>query len=386
MECVNVLSGLETGDAAVREVMQTLCDRSPEGDPFWFFVFASGHSEETMVSLTRHLRMRHPEAEILGCSSEGVVGEGRELERRPGLSLFGAWAPDARAIPLYLTQEMMEENPAWADNLFHDDLDVSSLLVLADPFSVDPNRFLEGIEERDSFLPVIGGLASGATRPGDCLLVKGSEVFREGLVALGLAGNIVAEPMVSQGCRPIGEHYVVTKAEANKVQALRGQSAFDVLREMAGELPLEDRQLLHQGVFVGQAVDEYQSTYGRGDFLVRGLMGADPKDGALAIAGRVRPGTTVQFHVRDAASADEDLRLLLEERSEQSFTGALMFTCNGRGTRMWDMPGHDAGLVDRIFPDLPVGGLFCAGEFGPLGKRNFLHGFTASMAFFRPRE
>ena len=124
-------------------------------------------------------------------------------------------------------------------------------------------------------------------------------------------------------------------------------------------------------------VDEHRPEFGRGDFLVRGVLGADPDNGALAVGDHVEVGQTVQFHVRDAAAADEDLRALL---AGTDAAGALLFTCNGRGRAFFGVPDHDAALLDRLLGPLPSAGAFCAGEFGPVGGRNFLHSYTASVA------
>ena len=116
---------------------------------------------------------------------------------------------------------------------------------------------------------------------------------------------------------------------------------------------------------------------------MRGLLGADEDSGALAIGEPVRVGQTLRFHVRDARSADEDLRLGLAGALEGSAAaGALLFTCNGRGTNMFPAPDHDAHAVAKALGGDAVGGFFCAGEIGPVGGKPFLHGFTATLAIF----
>ena len=123
----------------------------------------------------------------------------------------------------------------------------------------------------------------------------------------------------------------------------------------------------------------------RGDFLVRNVLGLDRSSGALAITDRVRVGQTVQFHVRDAQTADEDLRALLQQdraTHTRPPAGALLFSCNGRGMRLFPQPDHDAAAVRAAVGDVPLAGLFAQGELGPVGGRNFIHGFTASLALF----
>jgi small ligand-binding sensory domain FIST len=184
---------------------------------------------------------------------------------------------------------------------------------------------------------------------------------------------------VSQGCRPIGRPYVVTKAEQNLIEELAGKPAMERLQELAAAATEDERELLRQGLHVGLVVDEHKADFARGDFLVRNLLGADEQTGALAVGEQVGVGQTVQFHVRDAAAADEDLRELLADADADA---ALLFTCNGRGRHLFGVADHDAGLVEKLLGPIPLAGAFCAGEIGPVGGRNFLHGFTASLALF----
>jgi small ligand-binding sensory domain FIST len=170
---------------------------------------------------------------------------------------------------------------------------------------------------------------------------------------------------------------------------LGGRPPLTRLQELAAELPAPERELLSKGVHVGKVINEYQAEQGQGDFLIRGVVGADPESGAIVVGDEVDVGETVQFHVRDAGSADEDLRRALEREAgalgDRQAAGALLFTCNGRGSRLFSKPDHDAGLLAEMLGRIPVAGFFCAGEIGPVGGRNFLHGFTASVAVF-PRS
>jgi len=198
-------------------------------------------------------------------------------------------------------------------------------------------------------------------------------------------GPVRIRHVVSQGCRPIGRPFIVTKAQDNVLLELGGRPAFDQLREVYQQLAPADQQLVQRGLHVGQVINEYQEQFDRGDFLVRNVQGIDSARGSIAIGDFVRVGQTVQFHIRDAATADEDLEALLSAAAEQSSgptAGALVFTCNGRGTRLFPEPHHDAQAVARRWPGLPTAGFFAQGEIGPIGGKNFLHGFTASIALF----
>ena len=205
-------------------------------------------------------------------------------------------------------------------------------------------------------------------------------VIDTGAVGVRVDG-IRIRALVSQGCRPIGSIYTVTVAEGNVIRELAGRPPLQRLQEVVEALPPEDRELVNRGLHVGRVIDEYKTELGRGDFLIRGVTGVDPQTGALAVGDRIEVGETIQFHVRDAATADEDLRNLLEQEAEPA-DGALLFTCNGRGSRLFPVPDHDASLVSNKLGGLPLAGFNCAGEIGPIGGKNFLHGFTASVALF----
>jgi small ligand-binding sensory domain FIST len=211
-------------------------------------------------------------------------------------------------------------------------------------------------------------------------------VVDSGAVGVAIGDGLNVMPLVSQGCRPIGSSFTITNAERNVIHELGGRPPMQRVRELYEDLDVADRALLSQGLLVGRVVDEYKTDFEPGDFVVRGVIGADPESGSLAIADVPAVGETVQFHVRDARSADEDLDRALTKAlttlGEQRITGALLFTCNGRGARMFDTPDHDARLISDRLEGLPLAGFFAAGELGPIGDKNFVHGFTASLALF----
>jgi small ligand-binding sensory domain FIST len=234
----------------------------------------------------------------------------------------------------------------------------------------------------DPPVPGVGGAASAARVPGGDRLVLDDLVHADGGVGVVLPVEVATTLVVSQGCRPVGEPMIVTRAEGNLVAELAGRPALERLEELARALAPDERAKLATGLHLGVAVDEHRMTFGRGDFLVRNVMGADRASGALAVGDVVPVGTTVQFQVRDADSADEDLRALLSAASATEAGGALLFTCNGRGQRLFGEPDHDARAVEAAVRSGAVAGMFCAGEFGPVGPRSFVHGFTASIALF----
>jgi small ligand-binding sensory domain FIST len=256
---------------------------------------------------------------------------------------------------------------------------------VGDPFSFPTDLFLKRYHEIAPGSPVIGGMASGSQVPEGNRLVLDDTVATEGAVGLELSGPFVVRTIVSQGCRPIGRTMIVTRAEQNMIRELGRRPVLDVIREVFAALPAEDQELVRQGLHIGRVISEYQEKFQRGDFLIRNVIGGD-EAGGMAVTDVIRVGQTVQFHVRDGETADEDLRSLLsherQSRPDARIRGALLFTCNGRGSRLFPAPNHDVATIHELLGPVPVAGFFAMGEIGPVGGQNFVHGFTASIALF----
>jgi small ligand-binding sensory domain FIST len=273
----------------------------------------------------------------------------------------------------------------WPDAIVDADSEKSTLLMLGDPFSVPTDLLLQRVNEDHPGLRVVGGMASGIHAAGECRLLLGDAIHREGAAGVLLQGPIGLRPVVSQGCRPIGRPFVVTKGEENVILQLGGRPPLAILQELWQSLDDQEKKLFQQGLHVGRVINEYQGDFQRGDFLIRNVIGLDRTTGALAITDRVRVGQTLQFQVRDAATADEDLHALLQldiSAHAKPPAGALLFSCNGRGKRLFGVPDHDAATLRAEAGDIPVAGFFAQGELGPVGGQNFIHGFTASVALF----
>lgn len=316
---------------------------------------------------------------LLGCAAESVAGPGREVEEGAGVALWAGAGLDA--APVRLEWPPGAGSPSgWPE---HPGFPPRALVLVADPYTFDAEAFLAWLDTAHPGLPVVGGMASAARGAGGNRLGIGSAVRSHGAVGALVGGPVRIETVVSQGCRPIGRPWAVTRSEGNVVYELASLPAMERLLETARrDLDEEEIRLINSGgLHLGRVIDEHKADFGRGDFLVRNVLGADQSVGAIAVNDEVEVGTTVQFHLRDAGAADEDLRALMAGRRARA---ALLFTCNGRGRRLFRAPDHDAGILDDALDGAPVAGFFAAGEFGPVGGRNFLHGFTASVALFEP--
>jgi small ligand-binding sensory domain FIST len=314
---------------------------------------------------------------LLGAAAVAVLGPRREVEEMPGVSLFAARL-GSPAVAVRLGAERTVDG--WQISGLPTDVTAArSMLLVADPFTFPVDALLGGLGSAHPGLAIMGGMASAANGPGDNRLLIDDSCYTDGAVGALLAEDVSPQAVVSQGCRPIGRPYIVTRADGNVIHELGGRPALERLVTMVERLSPIDRQLAEQGLHCGVVIDETKDEFERGDFLIRGVIGADRAAGAVAVGDTIAVGSTVQFQVRDAASADEDLHALLSGRVGR---GALVFTCNGRGRRLFGAPDHDATVVGDLLGTSAVAGMFCAGELGPVGGRNAVHGFTASIAIF----
>ncbi|MGL6097928.1 MAG: FIST signal transduction protein [Fimbriiglobus sp.] len=330
---------------------------------------------------------------VLGCQGESVVGTNREVELEPAISLWLAdFGGTVTVETFHLQPTDTPDGPSllgWPDALDDATAADALLLTLADPFTFPLTElFFPRLAELNPGLPVTGGMSSGAGGPGQTVLIRDRDAVRAGAVCALLRGPARWRTVVSQGCRPIGRPLVVTKGRENVILEVGGQPPLRYLQELYAELPAADQELLQRGLHVGVVMSEYRETFGRGDFLVRNLYGIDRENGAVVITDRVRVGQTVQFQLRDADTADDDFRTLLraDRAAHGSAAGALLFTCNGRGTRLFPAPHHDARVLAEEVGSVPVAGFFAAGELGPVGGANYIHGFTASAVLFGEKE
>ena len=349
-------------------------------------LFWTGEHTPHAADLGAQVREATGARRLIGASCESVVGSGREIEEGPALALWLLSAPGLDARPFHLSARRAGDGIAFDGRSDAGDEDGAALLMIGDPFSLPMDVLLRQLEESRPDLPVIGGMASAGRAPGENALLIDGEMHRSGAVAFALGGDVEMRSVVSQGCRPIDRPWIVTKVEGPRVLELGGRPALERLREALAQAGASEREQFQRAPQIGVAMDEHhRDTLGRGDFLVRIVLGFDPKSGALAVGEQLRRGQTVQFHVRDADSADEDLRLALDEvAADDAFhaRSGLLFTCNGRGKRLFGAPDHDVAAVRTALGEMPLAGFFAAGEIGPVGGRSFLHGFTASLLLF----
>jgi small ligand-binding sensory domain FIST len=387
---------------AISQASHALRQGLAGGDPDLLLLFVSEHHFGDYELIGELVREALPRSLLLGCSARSVIGAGRELEEQPGISLVGAQLPGVTLQAFQLSSESLPDHTAgaapWRELLGVTEPDAAQLVVLADPFSFDTESFVHGL---DTALPgsvTIGGLASAGQEPGENALYAGEAVHRAGLTGVALSGNVVLDPIVAQGCRPIGTPLFVTRCRENRLLELDGRAPMEILQELyADTKDARERALFRSALFLGiEMRPALDGAYVQGDFLIRNLIDSDDEMGTVAVAATLHTGQVVQFHVRDAHASAEDLERQLARYVEQSdrrregepggAAGALLFSCLGRGRELYGSTGFDSGTFRRIVGEVPLGGFFCDGEIGPIEGSTFLHGYTSAFGIFRPRD
>ncbi|MBB2913397.1 small ligand-binding sensory domain FIST [Streptosporangium becharense] len=367
--------------AAETAVRQALSGLSGPADLICFFICGDDPDDVSRAGL-RAMSIA-PGAAVLGCSATGVIGDGQGVEATPSVSAWAASLEGAR-LTTFALDTFRTDDRFVVVGLPERGSDDRAAIMFADPYTFPTDGFVERSAEVLGDLPLAGGLANAVQGRGAVRLFADGEVHTEGAVGVLLSGPVNVSTVVSQGCRPIGPTMAVTEAEDNILLELAGQPALARLEEIVSALDEDDRDLVASGLQIGVAMDEYAERHEQGDFLIRGVLGIDPEREAVAIGDVVEIGRTVRFQVRDAATADEDLYEVLDSHREQfgRVDGALLFSCNGRGSAMFGTSDHDAVAVRDILGPIGVAGFFAAGEIGPVGGRNHVHGFTASVLVF----
>jgi small ligand-binding sensory domain FIST len=358
-------------DSALAEVVDVL-----DGAPDVLLAFASRDHLERIEIVAKEVAAAAPIGG--GCVAEGVLAGHLEADEGPGIAVWGAIMPGVTLEARHLIAVRSGKGVAITGS--PDTSQSVGAIMLADPYSFPTVHYVQRLADRG--VPVVGGLADTGRGPGGGALFLDGEVHRHGAIVVSVAGPVEFRTVVSQGCRPLGTSAIVTGAEGNELTSIAGKPAFEYVRDLFTSLDDEDRRLAMRGLHVGVVMDEYKNTFERGDFLIRAVVAVDDDTGSVTVGEKVPVGRTVQFQVRDPVSADDDLKAMLAGPPAEG--GVLLFTCNGRGRRFFGEPDHDATAVEEALHPPAIAGFFAAGEIGPLGDGNYLHGYTASLVELRP--
>ncbi len=368
----------QTKEATDEVIAQVRADVS---QPSLVLLFASPHHAPPAV--LEMVREAFPSAIIAGCPGAGIIGKGRELEHQAAISLVCAHLPEVTLRAVHVSDPVSEG--AWSEALGVSQDDKPNFVILADPFTMDVEGLLTGLDHDFPEAPKVGGLASGARRGPHPLWTE--RVHAGGAVVLTLSGSIAMETIIAQGCKPIGQPTLITRCEGNMLHELGSQVPTDFIHALYESSDPDEQALMKRALFLGIEMQD-QLEYQQGDFLVRNILGQDPESHALVIGAKLDMYKAVQLHVRDKTTSAEDLDRALtrfaQARAPTPESGALMFSCLGRGQHLYGEPDHDAHAFAQRLPQVPMGGFFCNGEIGQVGERTFLHGYTSAIGVFRP--
>ena len=348
-------------------------------------VFCSADYQENLPDFLELLQLHAHIPLLVGCSGSGLIGTDAEAEMAEGFSLLLLDLPRTKIVPFSFEEAAA---PEWEDSDGWRELagaeKVDTWVLLADPSSVPVEPWLAAMSQAYPGVPCMGGLASGGRQGSDLFVFRDREMLDGGGVALGFQGGVKLHGLVSQGCRPIGEPLPVTGVEHNVIHSLGTRPAYKVLDEAYQGLSDREKEAARGNLFAGLAMREDLDEFHRGDFLIRNILGADETSGAVAVGAFPRVGQTVQWQLRDRKAADDDLRRRAARIADTGSApfASLVFSCGGRGRHLFGMPNHDAGVLAEVFKPHPSAGFFCNGEIGPVGGRNFVHGYTASAVLF----
>jgi small ligand-binding sensory domain FIST len=374
--------------AALREAARTVLAARPE-PPDLVFIFISPHHAGSYEQLPAWLREEFGDALVAGCCAAGVIGGGTELEGREALSLSAGWLPGARLRVRHLLEGIQPSRQAWAECLELTDEEPCQFVLLVDPLTCEVDQLLESLDAAFPHECKIGGLATTGAGEQPSAMFTQDSVQRGGAIVVSFQGEYELRALVSQGCRPVGEQFIVTRARGNVVKELNAGKPAEVLRKLYEGLNPRDHALFNTSLFLGVGLGENRSRYEAGDFVIRNILGIDPESGALAADCRFAEYQVVQFHMRDRETAAIELtqRLRALSRADASrVRGALLFSCAGRGERLFGVGNHDSDSFTKRVGPISVAGFFSNGEIGPIGGKTCLHGYTSVFALFCQRE
>ena len=394
MKWVSAISGKSHWKEAVRHCVQQAQERGPL-KPDLCLLFVTPHFAEQYGDILDEVTKELSPKRLLGCSAGGVIAGGLEAENQSAIGLMAGVLPGVEIVPFSLEADELPDMDAppkaWAEAVgVADRTSRTQFVLLADPFSFNPEEMTRGLDYAFPGAVTLGGLASGATRPLQNALFIDRQLKRSGAVGLALRGNIVMDPIVAQGCRPIGPQFKITGCDQNLLLTLDGRTSVEALEELVDSLDERDQELARHSLFLGILNNPLKSGASKRDYLIRNLVGMDVRRGILAIGAMLRPGQTVQFHLRDRDASAEDLGEVLQRYADSTPkpapAGVLLFSCVGRGQHLYGVPNHDSQVFLKTVGALPIGGFFCNGEIGPVEGATYLHGYTSCFGVLRPAD
>jgi small ligand-binding sensory domain FIST len=380
-------------ETAIRECLSGI-EADLAGQPDILIAFISPDFQPSYQNLPGLIYEYFPKTILIGCSGNGVIGNGVEVEHRAGVALTGAEMSDVSITPFHITDSELpdgDESPEKWESLFKvKHISEPKFIILSDPFSVEIQNLVNGMDYAFPNSTIIGGIASGGSQQGTNAIYLNRDTFESGVVGIALHGDIEIDTIVAQGCKPIGNLMNITGCERNILTSLDNKPPFEVLSGIYNNLSNSDQQLFQHSLFMGVVNDPFIDVPNNGDFLIRNIVGGNPEEGKIAIGEILKEGQLVQFHLRDSNTSSENLKIMLEDyKSDQERYdqfGALLFSCLGRGSYLYGKADHDTNMFKALIGEIPLTGFFCNGEIGPVGDTTYIHGYTSSFGIIKPKK
>tara|TARA_Y100001936_G_scaffold229029_1_gene250766 strand:- start:16429 stop:17619 length:1191 start_codon:yes stop_codon:yes gene_type:complete len=390
---ISAVSDISDYDKAISEISLDIKQKLNGKKADLVILFVSSHHSINYEKIASLFSEKINTKCIIGCSAAGVIGNGHEVERRAGIAACAAYLPNVEITPFHIQQNKLPNEDANPNEWFNitglRSDNCKAMMILPDPFTIRSDNLLAGLDYAFPETTKIGALASGGGQPGSNALFINNKSYTYGAVGVGFSGDLSVETIVAQGCRPIGEPMIVTDADINVINKIGDKTPLEILGEIFEKSSIREKRLIRRSLQIGIIMDRFSSVNDE-EFLIRNILGADEEDGSIAIGEMINEGQIIQFYIRDAKTADEDLKIILEKYADKfegnKLESALLFSCLGRGQYLYGAPNHDTNLFTNIVGDIPITGFFSNGEIGSIGDQTFLHGYTSSFALFKSEK
>ncbi|MQG09020.1 MAG: hypothetical protein FI675_01185 [SAR202 cluster bacterium] len=393
MNWISAVSDISDYNKAISEISLDIKQKLNGKKADLVILFVSSHHSINYEKIASLFSEKINTKCIIGCSAAGVIGNGHEVERRAGIAACAAYLPNVEITPFHIQQNELPNEDANPDEWFNitglRPDNCKAMMILPDPFTIRSDNLIAGLDYAFPETTKIGALASGGGQPGSNALFINNKSYTYGAVGVGFSGDLSVETIVAQGCRPIGEPMIVTDADINVINKIGDKTPLEILGEIFEKSSIREKRLIRRSLQIGIIMDRFSSVNDE-EFLIRNILGADEEDGSIAIGEMINEGQIIQFYIRDAKTADEDLKIILEKYADKfednKLESALLFSCLGRGQYLYGAPNHDTNLFANIVGDIPITGFFSNGEIGSIGDQTFLHGYTSSFALFKSEK
>jgi len=330
---------------------------------------------------------------IIGSSAAGVLTQQGEIEASQGLAV------------LVFSSDKINSDPFSYKPLRERDREIggkigragagrgqenSLIVLLPDTYNGQPQNLLQSIQAEGGFIPAVGAGSSENGTAQATYQLCGKEITTNSVAGMHMSGSFTATIDITQGCQPITEPMVITKAERNLIIEIDNRPALEVFARLLKGPLAEDLRRALMVLFVGLPADKDENSVAPGKYAVRNIIGLDPQKGVLGVAEEVSEGEAMIFALRDGQRARDDLNQMLKRQVEnlggKKPVFGLYFNCCARGAGLYGIPGIDSAYITQAVGEFPLIGMFGGYELAPLGKANHLFAYTGVLTLISEKD